>query len=153
MFTSKTLPAKYQHFDEKELEACEMMFHQSMQIKNASIQGKGGLLIDATMKDCHIKMTDGSAVFVSALATLENCVIESSNVFIGGDFNGDLVMDGGEQEEMGGRREFGSGAKVRGREFVTDNIVQSKGVKVMMDMTTKPFSQFAQSKTVATASE
>lgn len=149
MISSKTNLIARQYFEEHEITNCNSQVPNSVVIKSGVITGTKGLLLDGNLVDCHISTSDNSQIIVSARAELKECVIEGSDVLIDGKFSGTLAIRGKDGEDVGGRLEFGAGSQIRGVSYVEENIVQAKGVKVLMDMSQKPYAQFK----VATAIE
>lgn len=81
-------------FTDAEIIAANSLFPEHVTIKNATLAGAKGFLIDSKMADCHISTTDGSPVFISALAKLENCKVEAGDVLIEGYFSGSIAATG-----------------------------------------------------------
>lgn len=81
-------------FTDAEIIAANSLFPEHVTIKNATLAGAKGFLIDSKMVDCHISTTDGSPVFISALAKLENCKVEAGDVLIEGYFSGSIAATG-----------------------------------------------------------
>lgn len=149
MISNKANLIARQYFEEHEITNCNSQVPNSVVIKDGVITGTKGLLLDGNLVGCHISTSDNSQIIVSARAELKDCVIEASDVLIDGKFSGTLAIRGKDGEDVGGRLEFGAGSQIRGISYVEENIVQAKGVKVLMDMSQKPYAQFK----VATAIE
>ena len=142
MITNKSNLLARQYFEESEITGCNSQVPNSVVIKDGIITGNKGLLLDGILIGCHISTSDNSPIIVSARAELKECVIEGGDVLIDGKFSGTLAIRGKDNEDVGGRLEFGAGSQIRGVSYVAENIVQAKGIKVVMDMSQKPYGQF-----------
>lgn len=131
-----------QFFTEAEIGESKSLIPQHISIEGGVIKGVKGLLIDGNLKNCHISTADQSPIFVSAMAQLEGCVIEGHELLIDGKFQGTLAIKGKEGEDVGGRLEYGSGAQVMGVAYISDNIMQAKGIKVVIDLAQRPFEKY-----------
>lgn len=151
MFNKQTALNR-QFFTSEEIDASQTSLHQGMTIEGGVITAEKGLVIDGHLKNCHISTTDKSAIFISAMATLEDCVVQSPDLLIDGKFKGTIVVEGKDGEDVGGRLEYGSGAQIFGVAYVSENIVQTKGVKVVMDVQQRPFNKYVAKTTKAVAS-
>ena len=74
---------------------------ESLVFKGGTIECTGGLLVDGQLTGVTIDSKDGSPIYISAMATLQQCVINGSDVLIEGHFSGTLNATG--------RVEFASG--------------------------------------------
>lgn len=72
----------------------ESLFSEGLSFEGGVLRGKGGLLIDGKLENVSVISEDGSPIVVSALANLNNCIIQGHHVVIGGKFRGELSADG-----------------------------------------------------------
>jgi hypothetical protein len=107
----------YNFFKPTDIENSKVL-PESLVFKGGSIDCSGGLLVDAQLTNVTLDSKDGSPIYVSALATLDDCVINGTDVLMQGHFSGTLNATG--------KVEFASGCVVVG--------IFNKGGEVYMHM-------------------
>jgi hypothetical protein len=83
----------YNFFKPTDIENSKVL-PESLVFKGGSIDCSGGLLVDGQLTDVTLESKDGSPIYISALAILQQCVINGSDVLIEGHFSGTLNATG-----------------------------------------------------------
>jgi hypothetical protein len=97
--------SQYQFFDPTAIAKAKLI-PESLAFTGGSIDCSGGLLVDGNLTKVTLESKDGSPIYISALATLDDCVIHGRDVLIEGHFSGVINADG--------KTEFASGCVVVG---------------------------------------
>ena len=86
--------SNYNFFNTAALEKTETNLPESLKLKGGAIEAHGGLTVDAQLTGVTLDSKDGSTIYISALAKLEDCVINGKDVLIEGKFSGTLNATG-----------------------------------------------------------
>lgn len=88
-FTKESTPEVFAQIDEP-----QSLFGHGLTFEGGTLRGNGGLLIDGKLENVSVTSEDGSAIVVSALADLDNCIINGHHVIVSGKFRGELNATG-----------------------------------------------------------
>jgi cytoskeletal protein CcmA (bactofilin family) len=134
--------SSYNFFKTTDIESSKAHMHETIVFRGGSLEAKNGLLIDGKLYGTTIDSKDGSPIYVSALAELDDCVINGVDVLIEGSFSGTL--------NASGKTEFASGCVAvgvfnKGEEVyihkladLDDLKLSSKKVKAMSIVSSEP---------------
>lgn len=70
------------------------ILQQSLVFVGGTVFVKGGLQIDATLKDVRVVAADNKPIVLTALGTMQGCSIEGADVLIAGTFSGQVLARG-----------------------------------------------------------
>lgn len=70
------------------------ILQQSLVFVGGTVFVKGGLQIDATLKDVRVVAVDNKPIVLTALGTMQNCSIEGADVLVAGTFSGQVLARG-----------------------------------------------------------
>ena len=73
---------------------CKSLEPESLVLKNGTVEGSNGLLIDGTLTKMHIVSKDGSLIHISATAKLESCTIEGKDILLEGNVDAVITAQG-----------------------------------------------------------
>jgi hypothetical protein len=107
----------YNFFKPTDIENSKVL-PESLILKGGSIDCSDGLLIDAQLTGVTIESKNDAPIYISALANLDDCVINGADVLVEGHFSGTL--------NASGKTEFAAGCVVVG--------IFNKGGEVYMHM-------------------
>jgi cytoskeletal protein CcmA (bactofilin family) len=89
LFTTSRKPAELQR-----IEAPDEVLQQSLVIDGGTIYTRGGMQIDASMRNCRVVAQQRNPITLSVLGRMLACHIEGQDVLIEGDFAGDIEAAG-----------------------------------------------------------
>lgn len=98
--------SSYNLFKSADIESSKSTVPETLVLRGGTVEAEKGLLIDGKLFNTTIDSKDGSPIYVSALAELDNCVINGKDVLIEGSFSGTI--------NASGKTEFASGCVVVG---------------------------------------
>lgn len=93
--------SSYTFFKQADIEQSRSTVPETLVLKGGSVEAVKGLLVDGKLSNMTIDSKDGSHIIISALAVLEDCVINGTDVMIEGQFSGTI--------NAAGKTEFASG--------------------------------------------
>jgi len=70
------------------------ILQQGLVFVGGTVFVKGGLQIDATLKDVRVVAADNKPIVLTALGTMQNCSIEGADVLVAGTFSGQVLARG-----------------------------------------------------------
>jgi hypothetical protein len=97
--------SQYNFFEPTDIAKAKLI-PESLAFTGGAIDCSGGLLVDGNLTKVTLESKDGSPIYISALATLDDCIINGRDVLIEGHFSGVINADG--------KTEFASGCVVVG---------------------------------------
>jgi cytoskeletal protein CcmA (bactofilin family) len=76
------------------IERPDEIIQETLAFVGGTIYVKGGVQIDAKLKNVSVVSLDGNPVVLSALGIMDNCAIDAMDVLICGDFTGEVRAKG-----------------------------------------------------------